>query len=127
MTKFYIFIPIFLLFGCTAQYRCATRIDIINSCSNPIKIEIENFTNLENITHKSLTTEPSQRVNIGFFIGLNCRLDDSVFENYKITISTNKQTTILDKYEVTNKISIDQNSSSKDTKIWIFDPKELCQ
>lgn len=116
-----------LIFGCTAQYRCATRIDIINSCTTPIKSEIENFTNLEEINHKSLIIDPNQRSNIGFFIGLNCRLDDSVFENYTITISTSHKTTILDRSEIINKLLIDKSNSSQDTKTWILDSKEFCQ
>jgi hypothetical protein len=89
MTKWLTIAILLVASGCTTQYHCFTRIEIHNSCTSSVHTTLEDHSNLGTENPVSFDIASGATVVGGEIYGINCDLNRSVLDGYKITFDTN--------------------------------------
>jgi hypothetical protein len=127
MTNHYLIVCFLLLSGC-AQQIYNTQLEIRNDCSNLISSTIDGFSNRGTSNDPvNILIEPSQTVRVGTFVGFNNRLEESLPDNYKITIKNNGLVTTIDRSGVLSQAIENLEKNTKDKRFWLLNTKRICQ
>ncbi|MBS1161662.1 MAG: hypothetical protein H6R15_4081 [Proteobacteria bacterium] len=127
MTRWLIVVVLLLTTGCTAQNRCFTRIEIYNSCPFPLHTTLENHSNLGDENHKSFDIASGATVLGGEIYGINCDLNRSVLDGYKITFDTNTAHKEMNRSEIVGKLISNHQKSTRDSRYWLLDTGDFCR
>src|SRR5574343_1866212 len=127
MTNYYLIVCFLLLSGC-AQQIYNTQLEIRNDCKSQISSSIDGFSNKErSIDPINILIEPSQTVRVGTCVVFNHRLEESLPDNYKITIKNNGLITVIDRSGVLSQAIENSEKHTKDKIFWLLNTKKLCR
>lgn len=127
MTRWLIITVLLVTSGCAAQYHCFTRIEIHNSCPFPVHTTLENHSNLGGENPTSFDIASGATVVGGEIYGINCDLNHSVLDGYKITFDTNTAHKEMDRSEIIGQLISNYEKSTRDSRYWLLDTGDFCR
>jgi hypothetical protein len=127
MTRWLTIAVLLVTSGCAAQYHCFTRIEIHNSCTSPVHATLENHSNLGGENPVSFDIASGATVVGGEIYGINCDLNRSVLDGYKITFDTNAVHKEMDRSEIIGRLVSNQEKSTRDSRYWLLDTRDFCR
>jgi hypothetical protein len=74
-----------------------------------------------------LILHPDATVLGGEIYGINCDLNRSVLDGYKITFDTNTAHQELDRSEIIGRLIGNQAKSTRDSRYWLLDTGSFCR
>jgi hypothetical protein len=127
MTRWLSIAVLLVTSGCTAQYRCFTRIEIHNSCASPVHTILENHSNIGGENPMSFDIASGATTVGGEIYGINCDLNRSILDGYKITFDTNTAHKEMGRSEIISRLVSNQEKSTCDSRRWLLDTGEFCR
>lgn len=116
-----------LLAGCAAQSKDVYIVDFHNTCSYPVDIEVNEYSNAKQPLHLVKTLQPGEFTEILSYISFNDELENGFPDTYKLEISANQRKITLNKSELIATLEETTIGDPGNTvAIWKISSDQLC-